>query len=89
MVRIELTGDPIEAPSMREEIIEHGYELDAARSVERTDAHPDSEEEYFEERYDHPDGNVVRFFPHCYVASGPDQGRDRAYLIEIKPEEAQ
>ena len=88
MVRIHLDVELKDVKDARGRIKEEGFRLLEAQCVERTDQHPESKERFFEERYGHPEGNVLRFFPYCKFASGPRQGEPIAQMIEFKPLQA-
>lgn len=89
MVRLQLEAEPQDAEKLRAEILLRGFVLQPGASVRRRkNAHPESDEAYFEERYGHPDGNVVRFYPHTRYASGELQGQPVCFLIEFRPEVA-
>lgn len=86
--RIQIDFDPSEAESVRADIIARGFSLSRLESVRRDThvaRHPNADEEYYEERYAHRDGNIVRFFPCSKVASGPAKNELVGILIEYMP----
>ena len=86
MNRIVIEAPVSAAQELREQIEAKEFTLDPMRSVERNPKHTVSDEAFFEERYVHTDGNVVRFFPHTTHTAGPDTGEPVCILIEYKTE---
>lgn len=85
--RIELHVELEDVADLRKDVLARGFELHQMKSVPRTDQHdPPSREPWYEERYHHPDGNIVRLFPHAQITMGPHEGVELGILVEYRHE---